>query len=66
MATTSKAIGEAKQVRANGTQIHYVEAGEGPPLLLLHGGAVSTSPIWNGHPFAYVSHMGVLVSWKRI
>jgi pimeloyl-ACP methyl ester carboxylesterase len=66
MATTSRAIGDAKQVRANGTQIHYVEAGQGPPLLLLHGGAVSTNPIWNGHPFAYVSHMGVLAERFRV
>jgi pimeloyl-ACP methyl ester carboxylesterase len=66
MATTSKAIGESKQVRVNGTQIHYVEVGQGPPLLLLHGGAVSTNAIWNGHPFAYVTHMGALAERFRV
>ena len=66
MAATSKAIGEAKQVRVNGTQIHYVEAGQGPPLLLLHGGAVTTNAIWNGHPFAYVTHMGALAERFRV
>ena len=66
MATTSKAIGEAKQVRVNGTQIHYIEAGQGPPLLLLHGGAVTTNAIWNGHPFAYVTHMGALAERFRV
>ena len=66
MAATSKAIGEAKQVRVNGTQIHYVEAGQGPPLLLLHGGAVTTNAIWNGHPVAYVAHMGALAERFRV
>ena len=66
MAATSKAIGEAKQVRANGTQIHYVEAGQGPPLLVLHGGVVTTNAIWNGHPFAYVTHMGALAERFRV
>ena len=66
MAATSKTIGEAKQVRVNGTQIHYVEAGQGPPLLLLHGGAVTTNAIWNGHPFAYVTHMGALAERFRV
>ena len=66
MAATSKTIGEAKQVRVNGTQIHYVEAGQGPPLLLLHGGVVTTNAIWNGHPFAYVTHMGALAERFRV
>jgi len=58
--------GEGKQVRANGIQIHYREAGRGQPLLLLHGGAVSTNPIWNGHPVAYVSHMGAFAEHFRV
>lgn len=44
-------------VRANGLDIHYTESGSGPPLVLLHGGIVSSSPIWTGHPFAYASHL---------
>ena len=34
----------AHLVRANGIDIAYVEAGDGPPLVLLHGGLVSTGP----------------------
>ena len=29
-------------VHANGIDIHYVEVGQGEPLVLLHGGVVST------------------------
>jgi pimeloyl-ACP methyl ester carboxylesterase len=56
----------SQHVRANGIDIHYVEAGRGRPLLLLHGGAVSTNPIWRGHPFAYVSHMETLARRFRV
>ena len=62
----SEGNGEGKRVRANGIDIHYVEAGQGEPLLLLHGGAVSTNPIWKGHPFAYVPHMGALAERFRV
>jgi pimeloyl-ACP methyl ester carboxylesterase len=48
---------EGRYVHANGTDIYYVEAGQGEPLLLLHGGVVSTGPVWAGHPWAWVSHM---------
>ena len=44
---------ESRSVNANGIDIHYVEAGEGEPLVLLHGGLVSTNPIWAGTPFSY-------------
>lgn len=57
---------EGSTVRANGIDIHYVEAGAGPPLVLLHGGIVSTSPLWAGHPFAYVSHMETLGEHFRV
>ncbi|MDI5405235.1 hypothetical protein MJM25_29265, partial [Salmonella enterica subsp. enterica serovar Lubbock] len=30
-----------KFVEANGIKIHYVEEGEGPPLLLIHGGGLT-------------------------
>ena len=42
-------------VRANGIDIHVTEAGDrdAPPLLLLHGGLVSTNPIWEPTPIAY-------------
>jgi pimeloyl-ACP methyl ester carboxylesterase len=53
-------------VRANGIDIHYVEAGTGEPLLLLHGGVVSTGPLWANHPFGYVSHMPALAEHFRV
>ena len=38
--TIAEAVAErgARLVRANGIDIAYVEAGNGPPLVLLHGG----------------------------
>jgi pimeloyl-ACP methyl ester carboxylesterase len=57
---------ESRSIRANGIDIHYVEAGEGEPLLLLHGGMVSTNPIWTGVPVAYASHMPTLASHFRV
>jgi pimeloyl-ACP methyl ester carboxylesterase len=57
---------EGDQIHANDIDIHYVEAGEGPPLILLHGGVVSTNLIWEGVPFAYASHMGALASHFRV
>lgn len=59
-ASTVQADGH--QVHANGIDIHYVEAGQGQPLVLLHGGVVSTNLIWEGVPMAYASHMGALAS----
>jgi pimeloyl-ACP methyl ester carboxylesterase len=57
---------EARSVRANGIDIHYLEQGEGEPLLLLHGGMVSTNPIWAGIPIAYASHMDALSERFRV
>ena len=62
----SPAQSEGRYVHANGIDIYYVEAGQGDPLLLLHGGVVSTNPIWSGHPWAYVSHMDTLAERFRI
>jgi pimeloyl-ACP methyl ester carboxylesterase len=44
-------------VSANGIDIHYVEAGQGEALLLLHQGMVSTNPLWADSPVAYPGHM---------
>jgi len=57
---------EGNQVHANGIDIHYVEAGKGEPLILLHGGVVSTNLIWEGVPWAYASHMGALADHFRV
>jgi pimeloyl-ACP methyl ester carboxylesterase len=57
---------ESRSVHANGIDIHYLEAGEGEPLVLLHGGMVSTNPIWAGVPVAYASHMATLSDRFRV
>jgi len=57
---------EGRYVRANGTDIFHREAGTGDPLLLLHGGVVSTNPIWAGIPVAYVSYMETLAKHFRV
>jgi pimeloyl-ACP methyl ester carboxylesterase len=57
---------EAKTVRANGIDIHYVERGHGAPLVLLHGGMVSTNPIWTGHPLSYASHLDAFAEHFRV
>jgi pimeloyl-ACP methyl ester carboxylesterase len=57
---------EARSVHANGIDIHYLEAGDGEPLVLLHGGVVSTNPIWTGVPISYASHMATLSDRFRV
>jgi pimeloyl-ACP methyl ester carboxylesterase len=46
-------------IRANGIDTHYIEAGtiSAPTLVLLHGGLVSTSEIWDPTPISYGSHL---------
>ena len=56
----------SRSVRANGIDIHYVEQGEGEPLLLLHGGMVSSSSIWAGVPVSYASHLETLAERFRV
>jgi len=55
-----------RSVHANGIDIHYLEAGTGEPLVLLHGGVVSTNPIWTGVPIAYASSMAALSARFRV
>ena len=57
---------QTKTIRANNTDIHYLEQGTGAPLVLLHGGLVSTNPIWTGHPFAYASHLDAFSEHFRV
>jgi pimeloyl-ACP methyl ester carboxylesterase len=57
---------EGRFVRANGVDVHCVEAGQGPPLLLLHGGLMSNGPGWAGSRGAYVSHMGAFAEHFRV
>jgi pimeloyl-ACP methyl ester carboxylesterase len=53
-------------VRANGIDIHYVEAGAGEPLILLDNAMVSTNPIWSGLPVAFAAHMATLAEHFRV
>ncbi|MDX6645431.1 MAG: hypothetical protein QOK40_1158 [Miltoncostaeaceae bacterium] len=57
---------QGQYVRANGIDIHYVEAGRGEPLLLLDNGMVSTNPIWADIPFAYASVVARLAEHFRV
>src|SRR5689334_14805457 len=63
---TTQMTVETRAVRANGVDIHYREQGEGDTLVLLHGGVVSTNPIWSGVPIAYASHMDTLAEHFRV
>jgi pimeloyl-ACP methyl ester carboxylesterase len=65
-AQTTHIGAEARSVRANGIDIHYLEQGDGEPLILLHGGMVSTNPIWAGVPVAYASQMDALAEHFRV
>ena len=46
-------------VRANDIDIHYIDTGttDNPTLVLLHGGLVSTSEIWEPTPISYASYL---------
>jgi pimeloyl-ACP methyl ester carboxylesterase len=55
-----------KHIRANGTDIHYVEAGDGPPLLLIHGGLMSTDAVWDGFPGAYGTYLDAFAARFRV
>jgi len=63
MSTTSP---QGQRVHANGIDIHYLDQGEGEPLVLLHGGMVSTNLIWAGVPVAYASSMDKLAEHFRV
>jgi pimeloyl-ACP methyl ester carboxylesterase len=63
---TTQSTAEACTVHANGIDIHYLEQGEGSTLVLLHGGVVSTNPVWSGIPIAYASYMDTLADHFRV
>jgi len=39
--------------QANGLDMSCIEAGDGETLVLLHGGTLSNSPVWVGHPLQF-------------
>jgi pimeloyl-ACP methyl ester carboxylesterase len=63
---TAQTTAEARTVRANGIDIHYRDQGEGSTLVVLHGGMVSTNPLWTGVPIAYASYMQTLATHFRV
>lgn len=60
--TTTTTERTTATVRANGIDIHYVEVGSPdlPDLVLLHGGLLSTSPVWDGTPLSYGTYFDLL------
>lgn len=56
----------AKTARANGIDIAYVDIGDGPPLVLLHGALASTGPAWAGSTNAHVDHLATLGEYFRV
>jgi pimeloyl-ACP methyl ester carboxylesterase len=53
-------------VQANGLNIWYVEAGQGIPLLLLHGGSVSNGPIWADDEWGWGGYLGLFAKHFRV
>ena len=60
--TTISAETRDATVHANGIDIYYREAGspDSPNLVLLHGGLVSTNPLWDQTPLSYGTHLATL------
>ncbi|MEU0884322.1 alpha/beta hydrolase [Lentzea sp. NPDC005914] len=56
----------ARLVHANGIDIACTDAGDGPPLVLLHGALASTGPVWAGSRVAYVDHLQTLAKHFRV
>lgn len=55
-------------VSANGIEIHYTQAGaaDQPAMVLLHGGLVSTNPVWDQTPLSHGGHLGLLTERFRV
>ncbi len=48
---------ESKYIKVEGLNIHYLTAGEGSPVLLLHGGGVDSASLSYGFSIGPISHM---------
>lgn len=64
MSTEISAISQGHYVQANGLEIHYEEYGAGEPLLLLHGGTL-TSRSWQAHASVFAHHFRVIAPDSR-
>lgn len=56
---------EGHYVQANGVNFHYLEAGAGEPLLLLHGGTMSAHGNWADHLPLFAQHFRVIAPDMR-
>jgi pimeloyl-ACP methyl ester carboxylesterase len=63
-ATEHETTGNGRYVRANGIDIYYEEQGQGPPLLLIHGG-VLTGESWQPYRAAFAAHYRVIMPDSR-
>jgi pimeloyl-ACP methyl ester carboxylesterase len=63
-ATAHEATENGRYVRANGLDIYYEEQGQGPPLLLIHGG-VLTGDSWQPYRAALAAHYRVIMPDSR-
>jgi pimeloyl-ACP methyl ester carboxylesterase len=66
MATNEIPRRSTATVKVNGAELAYVDVGEGPDLVLLHGALVSTGPRWAGSPAAHVDHFATLGQHFRV
>jgi len=53
-------------IAVNRMQMHYVEAGNGEPLLLLHGGTQSVNGLWAGHLWSWATHFPFFAEHFRV
>lgn len=64
MTTDASSTQQGHYVVANGLEIYYEEYGSGEPLLLLHGGTL-TSHSWQAHAPLFAQHFRVIVPDSR-
>jgi len=55
-----------RYVDANGVRVHYLDAGEGTPLVLLHGGSASNHPVWDASGWGWNAHAAQLARHHRV
>jgi pimeloyl-ACP methyl ester carboxylesterase len=67
MSTTTERATQ-HSVHVNDADLYYLEVGspDSPPLVLLHGGLVSTSPRWTPTPLSYSAHLETLANTFRV
>jgi pimeloyl-ACP methyl ester carboxylesterase len=66
MATETGTQLRAASVHANGIDTHYVEAGDGVPVLVLDNAMVSTNPVWRGQSTAWASWLTTFAERFRV